>query len=302
MQAPQQVTQETVSMKIISKSFKLAGISSLALIVGVVTAVPSFAENSTTTNTTTTKETTGASASVCTRIITLQTKNEGNLSTHVGSMDSDFAKRLSGIAADQAAIDQKVATARTTASTEFDTKIAALKATAGLTAAQITAIETFQTTMKKDQTTRATAVDAARTAYRKALENDVQTHQSGLTSAVATYQAAITAAFSTAAASCGSGTGVIDTLRAAVKTARINLQTARSGDKVTSDIKNLIVTRNTAIKAANAAFVTAAQAATSTLSAALGSSASTSGDNSTKTTDSTSSTTPSVNSAPSSSN
>jgi hypothetical protein len=246
-------------MKTISKIIQFAGSIGLAIGLVAVTAVPTFAVND---------ANNGASSASCTRIATLSSSTNTTIAGHAATMYADFANRLSGIANRDTVIDQKVAAARTISAGNFSTKISNLEAKTGFTVTQETAIKTFATNMQMAETTRETAIDAARASYRINLISLVKTHQAALRTATTTYQAAVSAAFVTASTQCGDGSASA-TLKATVKAGRDTFKTARADAKITTEIKALITTRNTAIESANADFKKAATTYKATLSAVL---------------------------------
>lgn len=246
-------------MKIISKFIQVA--SSIGLTVGLVamSAPPTFAVPANTTET---------SSASCTKITALGTKTNATISSHVATMRADFAKRLADIASRDTTTDQKVAAARTMGTEKFANKSTDLESRAGLTAVQQAAIKTYVTNMQMAEKTRETAIDAARATYRTGLLTAVQAHQTKLTAATTAYQAAVATAFTTASAQC-SDSGATATLKTAVKAARETFKTARTDAKVSTDIKALNMSREEAIKAANADFKKAATTYRATLSAVL---------------------------------
>lgn len=253
-------------MKTISKTLIIGGtVGLMAIVVGAVSS-PLFAVEE---KTTTTPKPATTSQEACTHIVTLAESSKTTLGTHLTEMQSDFSSRLSHISSDESGVDQKVAAARATATANFEAKIKALEGQSGLTAAQMQAIETFQTNVLQAKTTREAAVDTARAAYRTGLQNLVATHQATLEAAVVTYQTAVDDAFATAEAHCGDGTAVAN-LKTTVKAAREDLTHARQSDQTTgAAIKQLAATRNSAIKTADTAFKAAISSDADTLANSL---------------------------------
>jgi hypothetical protein len=207
-------------------------------------------------------------STTCNRMSALSTTGRATVAAHAATMQSDFATRLLTMTSNKAAIDQKVLDARTAANIKFEEKIAELKSRDGLTQEQVTAINTYQVNMQTAEATRTEAVDIARTAYRTALSANVRIQQETLTAAVATYQTAVNAAFATATEDCTNGSANA-TLRATVKTARETLATVRQSTGTGDSIRELIIIRNEAVRAANEAFAASAETYTATLIAAL---------------------------------
>ncbi len=209
-----------------------------------------------------------SNADACTHITTLQSTNEAEMATHIAIMQTNFATRLAKITTDQAAVDQKVATARVNAHNQFEEKIKSMESQTGLTDTQKQAIETYKTDMNQAETTRETAIDKARTTYRTNLSNSALANQRTLTNAVNVYKTAVQSAFATASTNCGDGTA-LTTLKASIKTARETLTTTRTATKTTNEIKQYTTTRNDAIKAANKVFTDSVAQYTTTLTSAL---------------------------------
>jgi hypothetical protein len=190
------------------------------------------------------------------------------MNERIAAMEVDFQKRLSIISARHDEVDQKVATFRTTALDKFDLKVTELKSKTGLTTEQLTAIDTFVTSMKEAQAARAQAVDSARAAYRAALSEEITAHQARLLQAALVFQRSVSAAFTKAQTNCADKTAGV-TLRTEIKTARDVFQTARKAEVTGSSVKQLAETRRTAIKAANEEFVKKVKEYTATLKTAL---------------------------------
>ncbi|HUC96085.1 MAG TPA: hypothetical protein VMR16_00245 [Candidatus Saccharimonadales bacterium] len=210
-----------------------------------------------------------ASTKACQHLLLLRSTDRDTIATHLATMDSNFAARLTKITSEKAAVDQKVATSRANAKKQFEAKIQTLESKTGLTDAQKQAIATYKTDMELAETTRELAVDSARIEYRTALYSTIASQQTALSNAVLAYQAAFEAAFATAAPSCNDGT-TISTLKTAVQTAHQTLKTTLSNIKTTDQIKQLATTRNNAIKAADNAFDGQTATYTTTLKSALG--------------------------------
>lgn len=242
-------------MKTTSRLLKAAAAT---LILAIIPAVPSFAV-------TTTADTGGT----CAHIATLQSTSLAAVSAKAGAMSTDFKNRLTGITANQQAVDQKVAAARQTTLANFQARITKLLAIKNLTDTQKQAITTFQTEVQTAEKTRQTAIDQARDAYRTALLVAVQTHQSDLTDAVASFQDSVTAAFGSAEASCNAGQSAVTTLKTAIASDRSTLKTAIAASKTSANIQQLITTRNNLFKAANTTFVSTITTDTKTLQSAL---------------------------------
>jgi hypothetical protein len=249
-------------MKTISSIIKFTG--SIGLMVGItmLSTVPTFAMNTATTS------------AACTRIATLGDMTSATIAGHIATMNDDFTTRLTNIANRSTTIDPKIDTARTKSTAAFDAKITSLESPANLTTAQKAAIQAYSASMHTAETTREAAIDAARTTYRTDLLTTVKAHQTALTTATTTYQTSVAAAFTTAGVNCGDGTATA-TLKTSVKSAKDTFKTARTDAKVTTDIKALMTTRNTAIAAADATFTKDAAAYTATLSAILSTTTST---------------------------
>ena len=210
----------------------------------------------------------GIKSEACTHIATLQSTNEAEMATNMATMQTNFAARLAKITSDQAAVDQKVATARTNAKNQFEEKIKNMESQVGLTDAQKQAIEEYKADMIQAETTRQTTIDNARTQYRNSLMSVVATQQQTLTNSVNTYKTAVQSAFTVALTNCGDGTA-LTTLKASIKTARETLTTARSTTKPTNEVAQYATIRNDAIKTANKTFTDSVAIYTKTLTSVL---------------------------------
>jgi hypothetical protein len=208
------------------------------------------------------------SSAACTRIATLLSTSNATVATHIASMKTDFANRISNIASRQADVDQQSATFRASIADKFDAKITKLREQANLTTAQIAAIDTYATNMKTAESTRETSVDAARLTYRTALSGVVNTHQQSLINATSTFEGSISEAFTIAQTNCSNGTAMA-TLKQTISTARQTFKLAQQSS-VGDSIKQLATTRNTAIKAADTAFAKSAADYTAILVTSLG--------------------------------
>jgi hypothetical protein len=208
------------------------------------------------------------SSEACVHAVTLRNTNRDAMTDKVSTMNSAFTARLTKITTDKAAADKKLASARTAAKSQFESKIQKLESQVGLTDVQIQAIETYKNDMEMAKTTRETAVDKARTDYRNALAETISVQQKALYSAVVTYQAAFEAAFATATSNCTNGTNM-SAVKTAIQSAHQTLKSAVADNKTTDNIKALMTTRNDAIEAANDVFTKQAATFTQTLKTAL---------------------------------
>ena len=208
-----------------------------------------------------------SSVDVCAHIETLSSTNSANIATHIASMETDFASRMANIASRQAGVDQQSATFRASIASKFDLRIANLKKQTGLTAEQSAAIDTYATDMRAAEATREVAVDAARATYRTALSSAINAHQQTLKDAATTFETAVSTAFTTAQANCSAGKTAVDTLKTSISTARQALTLTRQSNTISSNIQQLVITRNAAVKAADEAFGVSSKAYTATLKA-----------------------------------
>lgn len=232
------------------------------LAAALLIAAPSFAQTSAL------REVTPTTEASCARFATLAATSNTRMNERIAAMEVDFQKRLSIISGRHDAVDQKVATYRTTALDKFDLKVTELKSKTGLTPEQLTAIDAFVASMKAAEVARAQAVDSARAAYRAALLDEVTAHQARLLQAALIYQRSVSAAFTKAQTNCADTTAGA-TLRSEIKAARDTFQTARKAEVTGSSVKQLAETRQAAIKAADAEFVKKVKEYTATLKTAL---------------------------------
>jgi hypothetical protein len=209
-----------------------------------------------------------SSAQACTRFTTLASTTSLRLAERLSAMKLDFQKRLSNITSRHDAIDQKVATFRTSLGDKFDIKVAELKDKDGLTDAKLTAIDTYHQAVKTAEVTREKAVDSARTTYRAAFAKEVTDQQAKLSEAAAAFQTSVNTAIATAKTNCGNSTAAA-ALKTSIKAARDVFQSSRKADAAKSSIKQLAATRAEAVKAADAEFKKSVEAYTKTLEAIL---------------------------------
>lgn len=205
----------------------------------------------------------------CSTLSTAQTNYQTAASKRLETMNDDFAKRLSAISDRSTTIDPKVQDARDAAATKFNDAIATLKAQPDLTTAQQKAIDTYVTQMQAAEKTREGAVDAARSVYRAELIEVVQQHQTTLSAAVTTFQSSVSTAFTTAIGNCADANAKT-TLKSDLTTAKETFASARESSKVTEQIKQLMETRNAAIKDADVTFAKQAASYSAALATVLG--------------------------------
>jgi hypothetical protein len=246
-------------MKTISSKLAISIIASLTLVLTSIT--PAVAVSNV-------EDTVGKTSASCTRVAALKNTQVAAMTAKMTTLRSEFENRQTTMSTKDAALNQKVATARETAKKEFEAKIAAMLAQEGLTDVQKEAITAFQTSMEQSMEIRRTAVDNARSTYRTALSALVQNRQQAMLTAAETLQTSVQAAFDIAVSTCDQD-GSLTTLRAAIKTARETYQTTRSSIKVGDDIKAIAAIRNTTVQDANKVFADSAQTLGITLSTAL---------------------------------
>lgn len=240
-------------MKTTSKKSYLTLIISLAVIMVISTSTKSMAVVDS-----------DPPIDTCARVTTLSANN-ANVAAHVDNMKADFTSRTTDISNKQAEVDQQAATFRASIATKFDAKIADLKKQIGLSNEQSTAIDVYATNMRSAETTRESAIDAARAAYRTALSSEVTTHQQTMQNAAIAFETSITDAFTVAQTNCGNGTSAILTLRSKIGIARQTLSSIQQSSKIGDIIQQLSQTRNAATKAASDAFAASAKTYTTTL-------------------------------------
>lgn len=205
----------------------------------------------------------------CARVASLALTSTAEVTKRLATMQSNFIKRLADVNSRHDEVDQKVATVRTEATSKFDAKLVALKAQTGLTTAQLAAIDTFGTGVHDAQDVRRAAVDAARDAYRSALAGAISANQTSLTAAASAYKSSVDTAFTIAQSTCSESTA-LPTLRSSIKSARETFMNAtKRPDDTTAAIRQLVTTRDAAIKTADTAFVAKVTSLKTTLKAAL---------------------------------
>ncbi len=139
---------------------------------------------------------------------------------------------------------------------------------------QKAAVEAFKTTIQSALKTRYAAVDAAREAYRKAVDELIAGRKTTLESAKNTLKSATDAAIAKAKADCAvegaNGATIKQAFHDALKVAQDAFKTStQSIEKPNDALQNLIDTRNEAIRKAHEAFKVTQEAALKTLKAAF---------------------------------
>jgi hypothetical protein len=204
--------------------------------------------------------------------------------TSTTKLTGDFDNRVNKFNADQATDTQKRDDAEKTATA----KIADLRAKAddlrqqhisklesdAATDAQKQVVTDFQTAVSAAVTARRAAVDKARDDFKAGVAAAVAGRQTQIKQALAAYHSSVTAALTQAKSSCAAGVNpqtITQTLKTQLEAARTTLKSSLQGaSKVGSQVKQLAATRNAAVQAANTAFKQAIQAAAAKLKAALG--------------------------------
>ena len=178
------------------------------------------------------------------------------------------------IAADELKVDQDVAADRAKADSDRAADFTKLEAKATTTAEQ-QAVKTYEAAVLSAVTTRRSAYDAARQAFRTGLKNAIAARRSTITSQLTAFQDSANAALGTAEASCSSdpsnGAVIRTTLQASLKSARETFQGDRKDDPtVGSQVQQLAATRKAAFTAADQALQASLSAARQALEQAFG--------------------------------
>lgn len=171
-------------------------------------------------------------------------------------------------------VDQEVAADRQKADSETQADFSKLEAKA-TTDAEKQAVKAYETAVLNAISTRRADYDAARQVFRTGVQNAISTRRSTVSSQITDFQNAINSAFTTAEASCSSGsadgTTIHQALQSSLKTARETYQDDRKTDgTVGSQVKQLVIARQAAFKAADTAFQDSLTSARTTLKQAFG--------------------------------
>ncbi len=142
------------------------------------------------------------------------------------------------------------------------------------TDAEKQAVANFQNAIEAAVTTRESAIDAARAAFRQGVNQLVPQHQTDAKQVLLTFQSSLQSAIEQALSQCSSGinpTTVWATLQSALQAARSARQSGvQQIDKIGPQIQQLAQTRDAAVKQAMQTYQSALRAAVNTLKAAFG--------------------------------
>jgi len=170
-------------------------------------------------------------------------------------------------------VDQKVSDSRQKADTERLQDFTKLQAKAKNTAEQ-QAVQTYITAVTNAVSTRRSAYDAARQAFRAGVEAAISSRGNTVTDQFNIFKESVTSSFAIAQTSCtadpSGGQTYRKQLQTSLRTARLTFESGRKNDQtVPSQIKQLVATRNAAFKAADQTFKSSMQSARQALLAAF---------------------------------
>ena len=198
-----------------------------------------------------------------------------DLTKNFNDLQSKFQQRGDKIKTDFKSVFDTQTTNRTKADDALKAKFASLEAKAS-TDVQKQAVKNFETAVQAAVTARRAAVDAANATFRQGLLDANSTRVATLKQAATDYRAAVQAALAAAKASCAAGADsqtVRNTLKSALDAAKAKLDAARdAAGKGDANLDALKSTRKAAVDRANADFRTAIKAALDKLKSVLGTS------------------------------
>jgi hypothetical protein len=214
----------------------------------------------------------GAGAEICSRFSSDTGPVSGDLSSRFSQLQSNFGSRQNQVNQNFQKVTGQLQSDRSQDSSKLQADFAKLNALA-TTAAQKSAVTSFEATVETAIKTRNAAIDQADTIFRTGLSSDVSDRQAALLKAAQNYKASVQAAIQAAQASCTAGTApatVYSTLKTALQTAQSALQTARqAADKLGPNVTSLESAHKQAVQAAVSTFQAAVKQALTSLLAVL---------------------------------
>lgn len=208
----------------------------------------------------------------CTNFPSTFSKVNDSISNLQTKLTTAWNQRSQKIASNDAKWDQAIAADQAKWASERKTQFSDLQAKA-TTDAQKAAVQTYINTMTTAINTRETANAAARSAYRTAVQNLLSSQQSTISAQLTTFSNAVNAAEAAAQSGCTSSPTENNNRMifvAAMKAARLAYVSDRKGDSgLTSQVKALAATRDSAIKTNDQNFEAVAKTAAGFLKAAF---------------------------------
>jgi len=209
-------------------------------------------------------------ANFCTNLNTFSTQYSSAVQQRVNALQQKIEQSNASLASVRVKEDQALSTTRQNMDAKKEQYYAQLEAKA-TTDEQKTAVQNFETAMDAASTARKSAIDAANKAFRDGVDAIIAQKQPLIQQAGPAFEAAVKSAFDKAKSSCTSGTAsatVRSTLLTDLKTAKDQFKTAvNAGNAINSQMKTLKATRNSAFKKAATDYKTAVQKATADLKA-----------------------------------
>jgi hypothetical protein len=210
----------------------------------------------------------------CTNLTTTISKVDANIANLKSKLTTSRANRDLAITNDHAKWDQQLKDSRTKWDQQRSDNFTKLEGRAK-TAAQTSAVKTYETAIQNAVSTRRSANDAARATYRAGVDNALVSQRSMTNGQLATFSTSVADAEATAQAGCQAtptnGSSLRTSFQASMKSARATYTAARKADgNISSQIKQLVATRNASFQANDAAFKVATDSARVALKAAFG--------------------------------
>ncbi len=214
-----------------------------------------------------------SSSAFCTNFSTESTKVSSKLIEQANKLASAWNKQNEGFTTKTQNNDQKVTEVRSKSDTARTKNFTTLESKAS-NDAQTQAVKSYEAAVKSAISARRASYDAAKATFRSAVQGVIDAKQGSVSTQLASFTDAVNTAISTAQASCTAtptnGSAIRDTFKASLKSAKSTFLSRRSSDAtVGSQVKQLVVTRNAAFKAADKAFQAAMSAARDSLKAAF---------------------------------
>jgi len=209
---------------------------------------------------------------LCTQIDSVTAQYDQQFAAKQKKLDDTYDKQSQQTALKRADNDKKLADTRAKGDDQQNQNFEKLQGKAK-NAPQSQALTAYESAITAAVTARRTAIDAALKAFRDGMDQALAVRKPALDTAVKTFQDTGTTAITAAKANCANGTDVKTvrtTLAAALKAARDKFQADRKAvPKLNTATDQLATARKAAIDKTMADFKAAAEKARATLKAAL---------------------------------
>ena len=215
----------------------------------------------------------GSSSSFCSKFSVESAKITTKMTEKATKLTTAWNKQNEVFTSKSIANDQKVNEARVKSDAARTKNILALESKAS-NEAQTQAVKSYEAAVKSAISARRASYDAAKATFRSAVQSAVETKQGSVIKQYESFTAAVNTAIGTAQASCTAtptnSSAIRDTFKASMKSAKSTYLKSRSSDgTIGSQVKQLVVTRNSAFKAADTAFQAAMSTAKDSLKVAF---------------------------------